>query len=64
MLEEVCVRIIMIKDNLDLIINNFKFFRLKILKFNVNRKGDEKGDDFIFYFLIIEMLSYFFFLKG
>lgn len=53
-LEEVCVRITMTKDNLDQIINNLQFFRPKISKFNANRKGD----DSIFHFSIIEMLSY------
>lgn len=36
-LEEVCVRITIAKDNLDQIINNLKFFRPKISKFNANR---------------------------
>lgn len=49
-LEEVCVRITMTKDNLDQIINNLQYFRPKISKFNANRKGDEKGDDSIFHF--------------
>lgn len=63
-LEEVCVRITMTKDNLDQIINNLKYFRPKISEFNSNRKGDEKGDDSIFHFSIIEMLSYPPFSKG
>lgn len=36
-LEEVCVRITIAKDNLDQIINTLKFFRPKISKFNANR---------------------------
>lgn len=63
-LEEVCVRITMTKDNLDQIIKYLQFFRPKISKFNANRKGDEKGNDSIFHFSIIEMLSYSRFSKG
>lgn len=55
-LEEVCVRITIAKDNLDQIINNLKFSGQKFQ--NLMQTDLRSGNDSIFHFSIIEMLSY------